>query len=168
MSKSSSTREKFIKMRGGKLISVESVILGVAIFFVLLIVKSASPYLALAIAFGVGFVFPILIGVFKVLAWIAAIVFSLLWALMAGVLVGAIASNANLISVLIGIVIFAISLVIHKNYSGLTFQGITRKKSENVLLKNSGANIPKESVKFCPKCGRRIVSLNGLCENCDR
>ena len=100
MGKWENTRNSFVKMRGGKLISIESVILAFVVFFVLTMVKNASPYLSLVVAFVVGFVFPILVGTFKSLAWIAAILFSLVWAFLGFVIVGAIAGG----SILIGIV----------------------------------------------------------------
>jgi|BioPla2DNA2_1021312.scaffolds.fasta_scaffold04096_2 hypothetical protein len=167
MGKWENTRNSFVKMRGGKLISIESVILAFVVFFVLTMVKNASPYLSLVVAFVVGFVFPILVGTFKSLAWIAAILFSLVWAFLGFVIVGAIADGSILIGIVGAVILFAISFAIHKNYSGLSFQNINNKtnNTENIVINNSSI---KENVVFCPKCGRRIRSVDGRCDTCDR
>lgn len=168
MSKLEDTRNKFLKMRGGKLISVEAVMLAFVVFFAMTVEKNASPYLALVIAFIVGFVFPILVGAFKSLAWLAAILFSLVWAFLGFVFAGAIAGGSVLVGLLSCIIVFAISFMIHKNYSGLTFQGFTRKNNNSVSnMTMVDKNSHSEAVVFCPKCGRRITSYDGKCDVCN-
>lgn len=166
MEKLKKIRNNFLKLRGGKLISVESIVLAFIIAFVMIVVKDNSPYLAFVVAVIVAFIFPILVGVVKTLAWFAAILFSLIWGILGFIIAYAIAESSVLIGGISGIVIFLISFKIHKNYSGLTFQGVTRKNKDKISLENS--YIEKESVKFCPNCGRRITSLNGICDVCNK
>lgn len=167
MSKIGETRNSFVKMRGGKLISIEAVILAVVVFFILTMVKNTSPYVGLIAAFIVGFVFPVLVGTFKTLAWLAAILFSLVWALLASVFAAAIANGSILTGLLAGVIFFAVSFIVHKNYSGLSLQRINRKKHDIQNVITNDYTI-KESVSFCPKCGRRIRALNGSCDVCDK
>ena len=166
MGKLENTRNNFLKLRGGKLISVESIVLAFIIMFVMTVVKNSSPYLALAVAAIVAFVFPILVGVVKTLAWFAAVLFSLIWGILGFSIIGAIAGGSVLIGLIGGIIVFLISFRIHKNYSGLTFQGVTRKNTDNTSIENS--YVEKESVKFCSNCGRRITSLSGVCDVCNK
>ena len=164
MGKMKDIRNNFIKMRGGKLIYIESVILAFVVFFIMIIVKDTSPYAALVAAFILGFVFPILIGVFKTLAWFAAILFSLVWAFLFFLIVETIASGAGLLA---GIVFFIVSFIVHKNYSGLSLQVINRKNREPQSLQIEDISL-HEDISFCPKCGRRIKTSDGQCDVCDR
>lgn len=167
MSKTEGIRNSFLKMRGGKLISIEAVILGFVVFFVLFLVKNTSPYIALIVALIVGFVFPILVGIFKTLAWLAAILFSFVWAFLAFAIGREIADNSVLIGLLAGIIFFSISFFVHKNYAGLSFHRINRK-TRNIKNDIVNDNTISEVVSFCPKCGRRIRSLNGSCDVCNK
>lgn len=165
MNKLRNIRNNFLKIRGGKLISIESVTLAFVVLFILTIIKNTSPYFALVIAFIVGFAFPILVGTFKSSAWIAAILFSLLWAILGFIIVIAITDGILVLGLLAAVVIFAISFVVHKNYSGFSFQNISRKVNSNITIDNS---VEKENVMFCSKCGRRIRTIDGKCDICDR
>ena len=166
MSKIEDIRNSFIKMRCGKLISVEAFVIGFIIFFIISI-KDKSQYLALLISVIVGFGFPVLVGSFKTVAWLAAIVFSLLWSVIGFVIGGALFGSSFLAGLLIGIVIFVISFWAHKNYSGITFQNISRKKGNLDYTEETNFTF-KESIRFCPKCGRRITSSDGTCDVCDK
>lgn len=163
--KAEATRENFLKMRGGKLISIEAYILALVALVVLIEIKNVSPVVSLIIAFIVGFVFPIFVGTFKTLAWLAAVLFSLVWAFLAFIFAGAIANGSVLIGLLFGIVFFAISFGIHKNYSGLSFQGISKKTHTQQIT--TGEETICTAVQFCPKCGRRIRAIDGKCDTCD-
>ena len=166
--KSSSIRENFLRLRGGKLISIESYVLGFVVLFVVNIVKNYSMPVSCIVALIVGFVFPILIGLFKSLAWIAAVAFSLIWGVLAYGIVGAIAHNSVILGLLGGIIVFAISFVIHKNYSGLVFQGVSRNDNNQQQAQITTDETTYEAVAFCPKCGRRIHSIDGRCDFCGR
>lgn len=160
-------RDNFLKMKGGKLISVEAYILAFVVLFILTIVKNISPFISLIVAFVIGFIFPVFIGTFKLLAWLAAVLFSLIWAFLAFVIVGAIANESVLAGLLAGVVFFIISFIVHKNYSGLLFQGISTKRVDQQISTSLDEPI-YEAVKFCPKCGRRIRTIDGCCDTCDR
>lgn len=160
------TREDLLKMRGGKLISVEAYALAIVVFFILIMVKNASLITSLIIAAAVGFVFPIVVGIFKSLAWLAAVLFSIVWAILAYAFIGTILSGSVLVSIVSGIIFFFVSFFVHKNYSGLTFQGVSKKTNNQQVV--SVEEPVYENVKFCPKCGRRIRALDGKCDFCDR
>ena len=166
MRKLKKIRNNFLKLRGGKLISVESIVLAFITMFVMIVVRKNSPYLALAVAAIVAFVFPVLVGVIKTLALFVAALFSLIWGILGFSIFGAITGGSLLSRFVAGIVIFLISFRIHKNYSGLTFQGVTRKNMDSISLESS--YVEKESVKFCPICGRRITSPSGVCDVCNK
>lgn len=165
MRKMEEIRRNFTKMRGGRMISAESYILGLILLFVISMVMDSLPYAAIAAAIAVGFVFPILIGVFKSLAWLAAVLFSFIWAFIAFVFVGAIAdSTAGLFAA--GL-FFVVSFAVHKNYSGLSFQAVSRK-NRDLQISPAENMAPFENASFCPKCGRRIRTSDGHCDVCDR
>lgn len=168
MSKIEDIRNNFTKMRGGKLISVESVVIAFIIFLIMSMKDDGLLYPGMFIGIIVAVVFPIIVGTFKTVAWLVAIIFSLLWALIGGVIGGAFFGGSALIALLIGGVIFLISFRIHKNYSGITFQNINKKNGSDVNFIKDTDFKPKESICFCPKCGRRITSADGTCDACDR
>ncbi len=159
------TRENFTKMRGGKLISIEAYILGFVVLFALSL-RDVSPIVSFIVAAVVGFAFPILLGTFKSLAWLAAILFSLVWALVVYAFASLIANGFSFIGLLFGIIFFVISFAVHKKYSGLTFQKINKMaRKQQVSSLNNPIN---EEAIFCPKCGRHINSIDGRCEFCDK
>jgi hypothetical protein len=159
------TREKFLKMRGGKLISIESGILGVMTFLVLAMKWGEEKLVAaIAVALIVGFAFPILVGSFKSLGWVSAVLFSLMWAILAfniGKMIGSFFPG-----LLLGILFFAIVFFIHKHYAGLQFRTVSVKNDEQQVVPTSEPTY--ESVIFCSKCGRRIRAIDGRCEFCDK
>ena len=162
-----SWRNNFLKMRGGKLISIESIILGLSMFFLMQGYSTATILIVAAI---VAFVFPILFSLFKGFAWVATIVFSILWASLAAQIVGELVNTNAVVRVLVGIIVFLISFFVHKNFAGLTFHTIKINRNHNSI--NRSINVSKqsyecESVSFCPKCGRRIHSKDGRCDICD-
>lgn len=165
MSKNEGLRNSFLRMRGGKLISIESIVLAFVVFFVLAVVKDVPQFAALVAAVAVGFVFPILVGLFKSIAWVAAILFSLIWAFVAYFLAENMANGS--VGFLAGVIIFVISFMVHKNYSGLSFHGVGQKKLDQKTVSADHIKA-QERVSFCPKCGRRIRGLDGRCEVCDK
>lgn len=160
-------RNSFVNMRGGKLISIESVILALALLIVLLFEEDILPLFSVIVAVTVGFIFPILAGTFKFLAWITAIFFSLFWALLGFVIISAITDESTLIGLVVAVILFAISFCIHKDYSDLTFHNINNKtyNHENMAMNNM---VVKENVIFCQECGRRITTADGRCDRCNR
>lgn len=160
------TRESFLKMRGGKLISIEAYILAFIVLIILTMMKNASPIISLIIAVIIGFVFPILVGTFKSLAWLVAILFSLVWALLTFTIVSAIANDTVFIELISGVISFIISFFVHKHYSGLSFQRIRKRNNNKQLI--SSKEPTYEVVNFCPKCGRRIRTIDGRCNSCDK
>lgn len=166
MGKLEDTRNSFTKLRGGKLISVEAIILGLVVCFILMLEKNVSPFLSLGAAFIVGFIFPILVGIFKSFAWLASILFSAVWGILALIIAGALANSNILVGLLVGLIVFAISFIVHKNYAGLSFQGVKKKNRDSQTV--SVEYKVQEKVSFCSKCGRRIRTIDGRCEVCDK
>jgi hypothetical protein len=118
----------------------------------------------------VGFVFPILVGTFESLAWLAALLFSFLWAVVVYCLVWELAGKSAAPALLAGLVFFVVSFTFHKHYSGLSFQELFRqtKKSNIESTGRAAANMSAQTaVMFCPKCGRRVQS-DGRCDFCDK
>ena len=165
MGKFDDMRSNFLKLRGGKLISAESIILAV-ILFVMMMVNNKPFYLAVIVAAIIAFVFPVLVGVIKVIGWCVAIIFSLMWGILGGMIIITLIGS-TIVGFIGGSIIFFASFRAHKNYSGLTFQGITLKYTDSSSF-DRGHYIKKESIKFCPQCGRRIMSDSGICEVCNK
>lgn len=161
-------RKHLLKMRGGKLISAEAYILAMIAFCVLSIEYNddISQWLAFGVAIIIAFVFPVIVGLIKTLAWLVAIIFSLMWALFAGILGWGFSNESVTVGLLVALICFVVSFFIHKNYSGLTFHGMGRRyihKKQAIVMDE-----PKyERIQFCPTCGRKL-SDNGICDYCDR
>lgn len=163
-------RDNFLKMRGGKLISIEAYVLGAIVFFAICIKNGWevwSGFVGLFAALIVGFLFPILVGMFQSLAWLAAVFFSLIWAFVAFVFAAAMTESSIVVGLLAGVIFFALSFIAHKNYSGIRFQGISKKRGGQQVQAIS-SEPAQEAVSFCPKCGRRIRSEDGRCDTCDK
>lgn len=158
--------DNFVRKRGGKLISIEAYVLAAVVCYVLIIMKDVSPVISIIIAFVIGFVFPILVGTFKFVAWIVSILFSLIWGLFVFFIVESISGGSGLSDILAGIVIFAISFFVHKIYAGLSFHLVRIKKGNKNTYVMTDETL-YENVSFCPKCGRRINNSNPYCEKCD-
>ena len=76
------TREGFVDMRiGDKLILVESIIIGV-ISFIVMLINDYEFVVSLVVGLGCIVVVPTLVGLVPVIAWIVGIVFSLIWAVI--------------------------------------------------------------------------------------
>ena len=160
-------RNSFTDKHGGKLIHVESVILGLLLLG-LLEYNNCPLILVVLIPAIVVFVLPILIGVFQTLAVLTAVLFSLIWGFLALLFAGGLL-NSLPIGIFCGIAAYFISFRVHKNYSGIQFHGFQRKDGG---VPHTPAEVSdrfiKQAVVFCPKCGRRITSADGICDFCDR
>ena len=102
-------REGFVDMGiGDSLIKLESRILGIALFIVMLVYDYGFVN-ALIAGIACMVVFPILIGLIPFLGWLFGIVFSVGWAVI-GYLIGAIITeDIVIVGILVGVVAFIIS-----------------------------------------------------------
>lgn len=91
----------------------------------------------------------------------------MVWAFFGFLIAAGITGESILIELISAVILFAISFVIHKNYSSLSFRDIRSRTNdtENIVMNDS---FIKENVVFCPKCGKRIRNIDGKCDTCDR
>ncbi len=164
MKKIENMRKTFLKMRGGKLISIEAYVLAFVVL-VIILVNGQPPYVAFGVAFLVGFIFPIFISVFKSIAWIASVGFSILWGIFSGLLISEFLGD--FIGFIFSIIFTIISFSVHRNYSALRINSISLKRGEGFRVSDNIYH-NKEEVKFCPKCGRRINPDSGICDVCNK
>ena len=149
------------------LVYIESFVLGFMALFIMDLGYNHSTFESLIVALIVGFVFPILIRKFKPLALIAAVAFSFSWSILAYNIVTSVANNSAIVGLLCGLGVFAISYVLHKKYSRLMIQDV-RENNNDQQAQMTTHEITHETVTFCPKCGRRIHSIDGRCDFCNR
>lgn len=158
-------RKNIIKRRGGKLISIESYVLGFIVLFVLMMAEFSTP-VSCIFAFLFGFGFPILIESFKTFVWISTVAFSLIWGIMSYIIASSIAHNSVIWGLLGGIIVFTISFLMHKTH----YESTLNSEKEEVNIQQTQVTAPEsnyEAVSFCPKCGRRIHSIDGKCDFCN-
>lgn len=173
-------RNNLLKSKGGRVIEIEAVLLGmIGLMIAEAKFNSLTPYTAVAIlviAAIVAFAFPILMGIYKTFAKIVAMIFSFFWACIGWTFGAGIAGFVErdftvktfLVGLLVGVIIFLVSYRIHKSYAGFGIQRTEVKAVTSARQADSANHILKEKVSFCPKCGRRITSINGTCDACGR
>ena len=164
-------REGFVDMGiGDSLIKLESRILGIALFIVMLVYDYGFVN-ALIAGLACMIVFPILIGLIPFLGWLFGIVFSVGWAVI-GYLIGAIITEDNVIvGILVGVVAFIISIFKHKVFSGLGYTTITKHVMDSIdETRDNTAELVEdtftEEFVFCPNCGTKSEAGNNFCKKC--
>lgn len=134
------TREGFVNADAGdKIVKFESRILGIVSFFALLI-KGESFVFSLIVGILIFGVFPYLIGLVSVFGWIAAILFSGIWAFVGYFVIGALTNNNIGAGVVAAIIVFIISFFLHKIFSGLNFVSVEKRKIDVLDSINNGVN----------------------------
>ena len=119
-------REGFVDMdMGDKIIHIESIIMGIAGFIVGIAFLDLGLVVSLIVGGMVAFVFPWLVGLFTIFAWIATIFFSLVWAVVGYFIGGALLGNSVIAGVLVAIIVFISSFFAHKVFAGLGFSSLT-------------------------------------------
>lgn len=169
-------REGFVDMSAGdKLIGVESKILGIVTFIGMLCLHTGF-FPALIVGILVMFVFPWLVGLVEIIAWIAAIVFSLVWAIIGYFIGGALLGDSVLGGIVVAIIIFTASFFLHKIFGGLGYHSVEKHVIDSVdatrnntaQTANSMVNIEAQmsSGMFCTKCGARMTANQVYCSSC--
>lgn len=118
---------------GDTLVYIESRIVGVIFFFVLLF-AGESFVSALILAILCIFVIPWLISRIKILGWLFGLIFSLLWGVLSwfvlcfitDVFTGGLDVSTESTIVLASIIITAVSMFKHKVFSGIGFRSVKR------------------------------------------
>jgi len=172
-------REGFVDMSAGdKLLKVESIILGIVAFIYFIAKTEVGFFPSLIIAAVVAIVFPWLVGLIEIFAWIVTILFSIIWAVISYFIGGSL-FNSAFAGVLIALLVFTISFFLHKIFAGLNFSSITsimvdsnmrterntaatneilhnnsQSQSQSAICSHCGATLKPEA-KFCNMCGNR-------------
>ncbi len=117
-------REGFVDSDiGDKIMTIESIIIGVIGFFVSLLHFDFGFGKSAIIALVICVLIPCLVGLIEVCAIIFSIVFSLVWAVL-GYFVGAIITGSLLAGVLIALIIFVLSIFVHKVFAGIGYESV--------------------------------------------
>ena len=163
----------FMQMkRGSKLIIGEAAVLW-WFLFIFITVLSESVEKAVVISAILAVAYICCLGLFKTFAWLFALVFSVFWGLLGYFVSYEFSSRSIGISLIVAVIMFIISMFLHKTYSGLYFSDLSESYAnikEKRNRQNAASNISSkaESVRFCDKCGRRITSQDGKCSFCDK
>lgn len=125
-------REGFVDLDiGDKIVRIESFIVGVACFIGALALGMG--FVVAIIAGGVvAFVLPWLIGLVEIFAWIATILFSLIWALIGYFIGGAILGDSPIAGGIIAVAIFIASFFAHKVFAGLGYSSLTKHVIDSI------------------------------------
>lgn len=119
-------REGFVDMdMGDKIIHIESIIMGIGAFIIGIAFMDLGLVVSLVVGGLVAFVFPWLVGLFTIFAWIATIVFSLIWAIVGYFIGGALLGDSVIAGIIVAIIVFISSFFAHKVFAGLGFSSIT-------------------------------------------
>lgn len=175
------TREGFVNMRAGdKLIRIESIIMGIILFFAAIATFDMGFVKALILGIVVAVVFPWLTGLIESFAWIVTIVFSIIWAVVGYLVGGAILGDSAFAGAVIAIIVFIVSFFLHKIFAGLGYSSVEKhvinsmdttannttytatkinnlvsNVSQKTYCSNCGTEL-KSGVKFCNKCGNKV------------
>lgn len=175
------TREGFVDMGAGdKLIRIESKILAIVVFIVLLAYLKMGVGQALIAGVVVGFVFPWLVGLVEFFAWVATIIFSVIWAGIGYFIAGALGGDSPVIGAIGAIIIFVASFFLHKIFAGLGYSSVEKhaldawdNTSDNTaqtrdIARNIGDTLEKDmgNVKYCQKCGTAMDANAKFCAKC--
>lgn len=175
------TREGFVDMGAGdKLIRIESKILAVLVFILMLAYFKMGIVSALIAGAVIGFVFPWLVGLVEFFAWVVTIVFSVVWAGIGYFIAGAIGGDSVAIGVIGAIIIFIASFFLHKIFAGLGYSSVEKhaldawdNNSNNTaqtrdMVNDIGNSLEKDmsNIKYCPKCGTALEGDAKFCAKC--
>ena len=162
-------REGFVRSDiGDKLIRIEAFIVGLACFIGLLALEMGF-VIALITGVIVAFVLPWLVGLIEIFAWIATVVFSLVWAVIGYFIGGALLGDSPVAGVLVAVILFLCSFFAHKVFAGLGYSSTEKHVMDSLdqTVENT-ANLQQQqnAVKYCPFCGVRLDAGAGFCKSC--
>lgn len=162
------TREGFVRSDiGDRLVRIEAFIVGVVCFIGLLALHKGFG-IALITGGVVAFVLPWLMGLIEVFAWIATVLFSLIWAVIGYFIGGAILGDSPIAGAIVAEVIFICSFFAHKVFAGLGYSSVERHVMDSIdQTRDNTANLGQPvSAKYCSSCGTRLNAGANFCNNC--
>lgn len=161
---------------GDALIKIESVLIGIAVGFAFLYGVKLTPVQCIIIAILVMVVVPWLVGTITILAWIVAILFSLVWAAIGFVAGYFIFNHSYLIGIVTALVIFVLSFFCHKVFAGIGLQSARKFRDEalddirnntNDIRNNTNQQPEAEvQIRFCSSCGAELKEGDSFCNKC--
>lgn len=171
-------REGFVDMSAGdKLIRIESIILGIAVFIGMLCLHTGF-FPALIVGALIMFLFPWLVGLIEVFAWIATIVFSLIWAVIGYFIGGALLGDSVIGGIIVAIIIFTGSFFLHKIFAGLGYHSVEKHVIDSIdstrdntaqmanAMTNNYSQSQGSTSKFCSNCGAKLDTNAHYCNSC--
>lgn len=170
-------REGFVDSGiGDGIIKTESIILGIAIFIFALVQMQASIISALIAGGVVAFIFPWLTGLIEIFAWIVTIVFSLIWAVLAYFIGGAIMGDSPIAGILAAILVFIVSFFVHKVFAGLGYSSVTKHildtgdeiQNNTSNINQTLNNVVSSQGAFCHFCGASLKPGANFCSKCGK
>lgn len=113
---------------------------------------------------------PWLIGLIDIFAWIAAVVFSIVWAAVGGVL-GYLIFEGSIIAAIMGaIFMFICSFFGHKVFAGIGYVSEKKTMIDSVTSMSSNLesinNAVSNNMKYCSNCGQPVKIGANFCESC--
>lgn len=173
-------REGIVDMGAGDgIMKIESVLIGIVIFFYMLIGADAGFITSLIVGLLLIIVTPVIVGLIPVVAWIFAVIFSLIWAILAYFIAGALLGvGAGVICALIALII---SFYLHKIFGGLGYSSLTKIHMDSVqqtsantaqtnqILSEAVSNLSEQissKAEYCPFCGTKLSGTEKFCGNC--
>jgi hypothetical protein len=157
-------RANLLKMPGGKLIAVESVVLAVLILVGFCLSDNLATGLIISILF--VFFYPALVGLYEPLAKVASVVVSVFWGLEICLIL---ADFINFfIALIIGVAVFFVGYKIHQNYGDFNSGGMLTRYLDYDDNPNAGSDAYSAKTMGCPYCDRRIPVTSTICDYCGK
>lgn len=165
------SREGFVRSDiGDKLVRIEAFIMGVVCFIGLLTLHKG---IGISIVAGVviAFVLPWLMGLVQIFAWIATILFSLIWAVLGYFIGGAILGDSPVAGGIIAVLIFICSFFVHKVFAGLGYSSVEKHVMDSIdETRDNTSNIANmgqpAATRYCSSCGARLEAGVNFCNKC--
>lgn len=164
-------REGFVRSDiGDRLVRIEAFIMGVICFIGLMALHKGFG-IAVVTGVVVAFVLPWLMGLIEVFAWIATILFSLIWAVIGYFIGGAILGDSPVAGGIVAVLIFICSFFVHKVFAGLGYSSVEKHVMDSIDdTRDNTANIANmgqsATIRYCSSCGARLDSGVHFCNQC--
>ncbi|MCH5251291.1 MAG: hypothetical protein J1E98_15245 [Lachnospiraceae bacterium] len=174
------TREGFVDMSAGDgLIKMESWLIGVVVFFYMLIGADAGFISSLIAGLLLVILVPWIVGLLPAVAMIFAICFSVAWAILVYFIAGALLGVPA--GVICALIVLIISFYLHKIFGGLGYSSLTKIHMDSVrqtsantaktnqILSEAVSNASEQvsnKAEYCPFCGTKLNGTEKFCGSC--
>ena len=163
MNKIKILRKNLKELEGGKFLICESVIAGVVFWYIFFII-SATMLPGILLGIFIGFFLPALAVLYRSIAKIASVLYSLVWAYLGMVVLVGLRQSVPVI--IFGIMVsFVAGFFVHKRILWIEQQDVILGSS--AMSETPQISYHTDTVAFCPKCGGMMDS-NGRCEHCNK